>query len=94
VTKQVHNVLIKPVLTEKVVAKSQENNTYAFEVSLDANKIEIRAAVQKAFKVKVLRVRTSMRRGGTRRFGYKRFTEAPVKRAYVTLAEGDRIDLL
>jgi large subunit ribosomal protein L23 len=89
-----HNVLIKPLLTEKVVSKSQEINTYAFEVAVGANKIEIRRAVEMAFKVKVLSVRTAMRHGGTRRFGYRRVPDAAVKRAYVTLAEGNRIDLL
>ena len=81
-------------MTEKVVSKSQEMNTYAFEVPVAANKIEIRRAVEAAFKVKVKRVRTSTKHGGTRRFGYRRSPEPPVKRAYVTLVEGDRIDLL
>lgn len=90
----IHNVLIKPVMTEKAVTASQQNNTYAFEVALEANKIQIRKAVEDAFKVKVTAVRTAMRRGGQRRFGYRRVTQPSVKRAYVTLAEGDRIDLL
>lgn len=93
-TGEVHKILIKPLLTEKVVSKSQQINTYAFEVPAEANKVEIRRAVESAFKVKVKKVRTSMRHGGRKRFGYRWFTERSVKRAYVTLAEGNRIDLL
>lgn len=91
---ELHKILIKPLLTEKAVSKSQESNTYAFEVPVEANKIEIRRAVETAFKVKVKKVRTATHHGGTRRFGYRRVPDAAVKRAYVTLAEGNRIDLL
>lgn len=87
-------VLIKPILTEKAVSGSQETNTYVFEVVPSANKIEIRNEVQRAFKVKVLEVRTAMKAGGTRRYGYRRITQPGVKRAYVTLAQGDHIDIM
>lgn len=93
-TREVHSILVRPLLTEKVVAKSQTENTYAFEVARDANKVEIRKAVETVFKVKVKAVRTATRHGGKRRFGYRWITQPSVKRAYVTLAEGDRIDLL
>ncbi len=91
---ELYSILIRPIMTEKVVSASQSTNTYAFEVPVSANKIEIRRAVEQAFKVKVVGVRTAMQHGGTRRFGYRRVTQPDVKRAYVTLAEGDRIDLL
>lgn len=92
--KQVQDILVRPILTEKAVGMSEENNTYAFEVSAGVNKIEIRKAVEEAFKVKVLKVRTARKSGGSRRYGYRRIQSADVRRAYVTLAEGDRIDLL
>jgi large subunit ribosomal protein L23 len=94
VNSQIHNVILRPLLTEKAVNAGQQTNTYAFEVALEANKIQIRKAVEEAFKVKVLKVRTAKRQGGQRRFGYRRVRRPSVKRAYVTLAEGDRIDLL
>jgi len=95
VKKAVYSILVKPVLTEKTLSGSQEGgNTYCFEVARAANKIEIRKAVEQAFKVKVAAVRTASRHGGTRRFGYKWVKEPSVKRAYVTLAEGSRIDIL
>lgn len=89
-----HKIILRPLLTEKAVTAGQDNNTYAFEVARDANKIEIRKAVEQAFSVKVLKIRTAMRKGGQRRYGYKWVQNASVKRAWVTLAEGDRIDLL
>ncbi|MCD6404499.1 MAG: 50S ribosomal protein L23 [Planctomycetes bacterium] len=92
--REIHKILLRPILTEKVVTAGQESNAYAFEVAGAANKIEIRKAVEQAFKVKVLKVRTARARGGTRRFGYRSVKRPAVKRAYVTLAEGDRIDLL
>jgi large subunit ribosomal protein L23 len=94
VNTETHKILLKPLLTEKVVSAGQETNTYAFEVALGANKVEIRKAVEDAFRVKVIKVRTARRRGGQRRFGYTWVKKAPVKRAYVTLGDGDRIDLL
>ncbi len=92
--REIHKVLIRPLLTEKAVAAAQEDNAYAFEVARDANKIEIRKAVESAFKVKVKKVRTAMQHGGRKRFGARWANQPNVKRAYVTLAEGDRIDLL
>ena len=92
--RETHQILLKPLLTEKVVTAGQETNTYAFEVARRANKVEIRKAIEEAFKVKVLKVRTAMRKGGKRRFGARWMTNASVKRAYVTLADGDHIDLL
>ncbi|MHC4712330.1 MAG: 50S ribosomal protein L23 [Planctomycetota bacterium] len=93
-SKSAHKVLVRPVLTEKAVEAGQQNNTYVFEVTRRSNKIDIRRAVERAFRVKVEKVRTVVKRGGRRRYGYKWITNSPVKRAYVTLVEGDRIDLL
>lgn len=92
--RETHKLILRPLLTEKAVTAGQEDNTYAFEVASDANKIEIRKAIERAFSVNVLKVRTATRKGGQRRYGHKWVQNAPVKRAWVTLAEGDRIDLL
>jgi len=91
---ETHKIILRPLLTEKAVTAGQETNTYAFEVAGGANKIEIRRAVEDSFKVRVLKVRTARKKGGRRRYGYRWIRKPPVKRAYVTLAEGDRIDLL
>ena len=87
-----HDVLKRPVVTEKSTALREEENQYAFEVALDANKIEIRRAVESSFGVRVLDVRTQIVRGKMKRFR-RGFGKKPNwKKAVVTLREGDFID--
>jgi large subunit ribosomal protein L23 len=87
-----HSVLKRPVVTEKSTALREEENQYAFEVALDANKIEIRRAVESNFGVRVLDVRTQVVRGKMKRFR-RGFGKKPNwKKAVVTLREGDVID--
>lgn len=87
-----HDVLKRPVVTEKSTALREEENQYAFEVALDANKIEIRRAVESNFGVRVLDVRTQVVRGKMKRFR-RGFGKKPNwKKAVVTLREGDVID--
>jgi len=89
-------ILRRPVLTEKTMNAAQRRNTYVFEVDLKANKIEIRHAVEQMFSVKVLDVRTLIRKGKekARRRPTGRTPRTPdCKRAYVRLAEGQVIDL-
>ena len=87
-----HDVLKRPVVTEKSTGLREEENQYAFEVALDSNKIEIRAAIEAAFSVRVLDVRTQVVRGKMKRFR-KGFGKKPNwKKAIVTLREGDFID--
>lgn len=91
-----HPILHRPVLTEKTMNAAGRRNTYCFEVDPHANKIEIRRAVEKAFQVKVLDVRTLVRKGKTkmRRRPTGRVPRTPDrKRAFVRLAEGQVIDL-
>jgi large subunit ribosomal protein L23 len=91
-----HPVLHRPVVTEKTMHAAQRRNTYCFEVDLHANKVEIRRAVEDAFKVKVLDIRTMVRKGKTkmRRRPTGRVPRTPDrKRAFVRLAEGQVIDL-
>jgi large subunit ribosomal protein L23 len=90
-------IIKRPILTEKMTALG-EKRQYAFEVDVDANKIEIAKAVEKRFSVKVLSVRTVRYRGKQKtqftrrgRFSGKR---ASWKKAIVTLAQGQNIDLL
>ncbi len=86
-------VIVRPIITEKSSAQQAENNQYAFEVAVDANKHEIRHAVERLFTVHVREVRTSQQRGKWRRRGVHVGKRPNWKKAVVTLAEGETIDL-
>ena len=66
-----YDIIIRPVLTEKAVKDNEKNNTLTFEVAMDANKIEIRKAVEEIFGVKVEDVRTVIVKPKPKRFGFK-----------------------
>ena len=88
------DVILKPVVSEKSYALLDQG-VYTFIVAKEANKIEIRQAVEAIFNVRVAKVNT-MNRAGKRKRNRKTFTfgtRADTKRAVITLAEGDRIDL-
>jgi large subunit ribosomal protein L23 len=88
-----YEVIRRPVVTEKTDRLSEQLNCYVFEVHPDANKRQIREAVETIFEVKVAGVRTMMLRGKTRRWG-RRISRTPAwKKAIVTLPAGQRIDL-
>ncbi len=90
--KEPQKIIRRPLITEKSTLQKEENGQYVFEVHRDANKIEIQAAVERLFKVKVLLVRTSNVMGKIKRMG-KRYGKRPDwKKATITLKEGDRID--
>lgn len=86
----VYDVIRRPLITEKGHAKREEENTLCFEVHPDANKIEIKQAVETVFRVKVAQVRTSNYVGKLRRRG--RFTgyASDWKKAYVRLQAGQK----
>ena len=85
------DVLKRPVITEKSVGLIEENK-YSFWVDTDANKIEIKAAVEKMFKVKVVDVKTINVNGKKKRVGRFVGKTADRKKAIVTLKAGDRIE--
>ena len=88
------NVILRPVVSEKSYALL-DSGVYTFIVAGEANKIEIRQAVESIFNVRVTKVNT-MNRAGKRKRNRKTFTygtRPDTKRAIVTLAEGDKIDL-
>jgi large subunit ribosomal protein L23 len=87
------NIIKRPLVTEKVVTAVNASNTVAFEVDTRANKIEIKKAVEEIWKVHVKDVRTLVIRGKTKRFGMKLGKRKNWKKAYVTLQQGDKIDL-
>ncbi len=81
-----------PIITEKGTLVSELGNQVVFKVHPRANKIEIQQAIEALFKVKVTKVRTSRQLGKVRRVGKHLGRRPDWKKAYVTLAEGNRID--
>lgn len=90
--KPLHQIIKKPLITEKTSLQKEVGQIVAFEVSLDANKIEIKQAVEKAFDVKVKNVNTSLVAGKVKRVGRQFGKRSNWKKAYVTLEEGSSID--
>ena len=88
----IHDVLIKPLVTEKSMLL-MEDNKYCFMVDKKANKVEIRNAVESLFKVKVLDVTTRIIKGKIKRMGRTQGKRPDTKRAIVTLAAGDKIEI-
>lgn len=91
--KPLHQIIKKPLVTEKVYQVSEGPQVVAFEVVPSANKIEIKQAIEKAFEVKVARVNTVLMRGKMKRVGRQYGKRSNWKKAYVTLAEGSNLDL-
>ncbi len=88
-----HQIIVRPIVTEKSNDLVANNNQYVFEVHKDANKIAIRAAVEMVFGVRVEAVRTQVVRSDLRRVG-KYYGRKPAwKKAIVTLHHEDSIDL-
>lgn len=87
------DVLKRPVLTEKSLTLQAEQNKYTFDVELSANKIEIKHAVEKMFNVKVVNVNTIRVKAKTKRVGKYVGKTNRRKKAIVTLAEGNTINL-
>jgi large subunit ribosomal protein L23 len=91
--RSVHSVVIAPVVTERSAQLQETERTYTFIVAKDANKLQIREAVQALFGVKVESVRTANYQGKWRRVGRSVGRRAAYKKAMVRLAEGDEIDV-
>jgi large subunit ribosomal protein L23 len=91
---QLYSVIREPLLTEKGTDDRGRRNAYHFRVPADANKVEIRQAVEKLFKVKVLRVNTLRVQQKVRRRGYAAGLTPAWKKAMVTLKEGDTIEVI
>lgn len=85
------SVLVLPVITEKSTQVRENFRTVAFKVLRDANKIEIKDAVEKIFKVKVESVRTATFHGKKRRQGRYSGRRPDWKKAYVTLKQGEKM---
>ncbi len=85
------NIVIAPIITEKSSHQAASANTYTFKVSMNANKIEIKKAIEHIFAVKVLNINTIRMMGKPKRLGRYSGKRPDWKKAIVTLREGDRI---
>ncbi|MBW1678637.1 MAG: 50S ribosomal protein L23 [Deltaproteobacteria bacterium] len=92
--KNIYEVIKRPILTEKTTLQKEEANKITFEVDRRANKIEIKQAVERIFKVKVVDVHTMVVRGKVKRVG--RFTgkRPDWKKVIITLKPGEQIPFL
>ena len=87
-----YDVIRKPIITEKATMAS-EANAVVFEVAIDANKPQIKEAVETLFNVKVKAVNTLVTKGKAKRFRGQLGRRKDVKKAYVTLEEGNTLDV-
>jgi len=87
----IYEVIKRPIVTEKGVAKKDSERTLCFEVALGANKVLVKAAVEQLFKVKVADVRTSINDGKLRRRGRFSGYRPDWKKAYVRLKAGEKL---
>lgn len=88
---RLYQVIKRPIITEKGLGVKETQHTVVFEVASDASKTEIKEAVQRVFKVKVDHVRTANFHGKFRRRGRAEGFRSDWKKAYVRLAEGEKM---
>ena len=87
-----YDVIVKPVITEKATMAS-ENGAVVFRVAMDSTKPQIKEAVEALFGVKVKAVNTTITKGKVKKFRGRPGVRSDVKKAYVTLEEGNTIDV-
>lgn len=92
--KNLFNVIKKPCLTEKAMLLQESDNQVVLKVDSRANKIEIKNAAEKLFNIKVVGVRTTNMTGKQKRVGKHTGLTSNWKKAYVSLAEGQKLDFL
>jgi large subunit ribosomal protein L23 len=93
ITLEPHQVILKPIVTEKGMHRSTRNNAYAFEINRLATKDDVRRAVETLFSVKVTKVATQNRRGKPRRSRFRGGVTKDWKKAIVTLDSEHKISL-
>ncbi len=89
----IHQVLLKPTITEKSTIL-QESGKYTFRVDSKANKVQVKEAVEKSFDVTVVDVNITKTHGKRKRYGSRISKKPDIKKAVVTLVQGDRINLI
>ena len=85
------DVIRRPLITEKTTVAREDGRTLVFQVAMDANKIDIKRAVEQLFGSKVANVRTSLAHGKIKRQGRYAGRRSDWKKAYVTLREGEKL---
>jgi large subunit ribosomal protein L23 len=93
ITLEPHQVIVKPIVTEKGMHRSTRNNAYAFEINRLATKDDVKRAVETLFNVKVTKVATQNRRGKPRRTRFRGGVTKDWKKAIVTLDAEHKINL-
>jgi large subunit ribosomal protein L23 len=91
---EARDIVRKPLVTEKSTWLQDALNQYVFLVHPQANRLQVKKAVEELFKVKVEKVRTMVRKGKPRKSYGRAITTRPFKRAIVTLTKGDKIDVV
>lgn len=89
-----HDILLRPLVTEKSLKRAERRNTYTFEVAPRANKVQIRHAVERIFNVTVTGVRTQIAHGKSRRMGRWVGQTSDFKKAIVRVKTGDSIEFV
>jgi len=92
-SRTIFEVLMRPLLTERSVILKDKENRYSFQVEKDANKTDVRNAVEKLFKVKVIKVTTTIVPGKLHKMGRFEGFRSDWKKAVVTLEKGQKIDV-
>ncbi len=88
-----HRVLVQPLLTEKITGLREKTNTVGFVVHSDANRVQIKQAVEALLKVKVEKVNIMNVRGKVKRLGRFSGRRSDWKKAFVTLREGEKLEM-
>lgn len=89
-----YDLILNPIITEKAADDRMKNNKYIFNISLNANKQQVKEAVEHLFKVNVLSVNTQSVKGKPKRLGRFSGYTSKKKKAIVTLKEGERIKIM
>ncbi|MGC2424966.1 MAG: 50S ribosomal protein L23 [Nitrospirota bacterium] len=92
--KSIYEIIKKPLITEKGSKLKEDQNKIVLQVATEANKIEIKNAVETVFKVKVEEVRTMVFKGKKKRLGVRQGVRSDWKKAVVTLKEGQTVEYL
>jgi large subunit ribosomal protein L23 len=90
---RIFDIIKRPVISEKSTALAEVANRYVFEVAADASKPEIKSAIEQLFKVKVAAVNTAVMHGKNKRAGRFEYKRSNWKKAIITLAAGQKIEL-
>ncbi|UVT17846.1 MAG: 50S ribosomal protein L23 [Nitrospira sp.] len=88
-----HRILIQPLLTEKITGLREKSNTVGFVVHPDANRVQVKQAVEALLKVKVDKVNLMNVRGKVKRLGRFSGRRSDWKKAFVTLKEGEKLEM-